>query len=137
MPFDFDKFRRRVDGQEGDAGAFPSHFDPAAILDIMTRQHGEQKAASEGFDGRGRVMPSDDPNEQALALRTRGTVPTMWGQIMQRRHGGIQGRGVAGALGYSINPAAGSPALQEFQNNALANRYPSSAFGLLKRQYGR
>lgn len=112
-----------------DEGAFPTMTDPSAILDYMDLQSSDQKRAS--GDGRAIRIPFSgrseniyDPHEVQRARMTRGAAPTLWGRIMEKRHGGIQGRGIAGSLGKSVNPRAGSPSLQQFENEALDASYP-------------
>lgn len=112
-----------------DDGAFPTMTDPSAILDYMDLQSiGQRRASGDGAVARipfsGRSENIYDPYEAQRARMTRGAAPTLWGSIMQKRHGGIQGRGIAGSLGKAVNPRAGSPSLQQFQDEALDASYP-------------
>lgn len=100
--------------------------DPMQILDDM-RFANEERKFDDGdgeFVARGRAQQMTDENLIENQRAHQFGIPTMWGSIMQRRKGGIQGRGVAGALGKSINPAAGTPALQQYENEALQEHYP-------------
>lgn len=120
-----------VQAPNADTGAFPTLTDPSVILDYMTQQNEAQHEANEGFASRGRAVPMSPGEADELNAAKNYGIPTMWGKIMQRRHGGIQGRGIAGALGKSVNPAAGPPSRQRYENEALAAQYPFAE--LLKR----
>lgn len=98
--------------------------NPVDILNDMRQMHG---AFKNDVEGRSYRMPiqqfAPGEAEELHRAQTMG-VPTLYGKIMQRRHGGIQGRGVAGALGKSGMPSYSGQIQNE--NDALLQQYGQS-----------
>lgn len=102
-------------------GGFLPYSDPSEILDVMRQMH----EGSRGGGGYSRMPAVEESPGEALErdFARKSGMPTMWGKVMNRRYGGIQGQGIAGALGKSIKPG-GSNAQLAYENEALANQYP-------------
>lgn len=115
-----------------------TNFDPYDYASVLTNMNYENELGKHRRDLRGvsRIIPQDfnEFSQQRLARRTSGMIPTLYGKIMQKRHGGIQGRGIAGAIGKSGMPS--DPGLEDQQNLALLEQYPNSpALAMLRRTY--